>query len=102
MKKIIINNLEFDDVKDACEYILEEMDEKYYDEFLDEGQEEIQIGCCTFSPSYVLSQCDPIAYCCGRDDFKEFVREEIEYWLEQEATTLYGFDIEYEEIEEEE
>ena len=43
MKKIIIDNLEFDDVKDACDYILEEMDDKYYDEFLDEGQEETEL-----------------------------------------------------------
>lgn len=47
-----------------------------YDDFLDETYGNIQIGCCTFSPSRVLSELDPIAYRCGFSD-----------WLDSEGLT---------------
>ena len=43
--------------------------ENAYVEFLDECHEEIKIGCCTFSPSRVLKELDPIAFDCGLSEW---------------------------------
>ena len=43
--------------------------ENAYVEFLDECHDEIKIGCCTFSPSRVLKELDPIAFNCGLSEF---------------------------------
>jgi len=41
----------------------------FYDDALDDCYPVINIGCCEFFPSYVLKECDPIAYKCGYDDY---------------------------------
>ena len=46
--------------------------EAQYDEWLDE-QDEVKIGTLTYSPSWVLKRCDPIAYRVGYDDFIDFM-----------------------------
>ncbi len=49
--------------------------EQMYDDFLDEIYGEINVG-VTLSASKVLSECDPIAYRCGFND-----------WLDAEGLT---------------
>jgi len=39
--------------------------EELFEELLDECYPEIQIGCCTFSPSQVMKELDPVAFRCG-------------------------------------
>ena len=43
--------------------------EDQFDESLDDSIPEIEIGCLTYSPSYVLKNVDPTAYRCGLNDF---------------------------------
>lgn len=47
-----------------------------YDAMLDECHEPMKIGYMSFSASEVLSECDPIAYRCGFND-----------WLDSEGLT---------------
>ena len=54
---------------------MRDFDQEYSD-MIDECYPEIKIGCCTFSPSRVLYELDPIAYHCGFSD-----------WLDAEGLT---------------
>ena len=102
MKKIIIDGNKFKTIEGAADYISENVDESRYDDDLDSCYGEIKIGCCTFYPSQILKECDPIAYRCGFSDFQNFVYEDAMDWLKDKETTIYGFDIEYIEESEEE
>ena len=42
-----------------------------YEEYLDSVYPIIEIGDCTFNPSEVLKQCDPIAFRCGFNDWAD-------------------------------
>lgn len=74
------------------------------DDIIDEENETIEIGCCTFYPSEILKNCDPIAYRCYADDIKYMYFEDDKYNLElgeeieRDCTT---FRIEEEEEEDE-
>ena len=46
--------------------------ENEYNEWLDE-QGPVMIGTLEYSPSWVLSRCDPIAYRVGYDDFVDMM-----------------------------
>lgn len=54
---------------DTFEPLDEDGVEDAYLEFLDECYGEIKIGCCTFSPSRVLKELDPIAFNCGLSEW---------------------------------
>ena len=47
--------------------------EDQFDESLDDSIPEIEIGCLTYSPSYVLKSVDPIAYRCELNNFADSV-----------------------------
>lgn len=42
---------------------------KEYREFLNEVEEEVIIAGCTFSPSVILEELDPVAFRCGYLDY---------------------------------
>ena len=44
-----------------------------FDESLDESIPEIEIGCLTYSPAYVLKNVDPVAYRCSLNDYVDSV-----------------------------
>lgn len=50
-----------------------------YDELLNDCNDEVRIGGCTYSPSDVLKQVDPTAYRCGFNDYCNEL--EVEYYL---------------------
>ena len=54
---------------DTFDPLDEDMVEDAYLEFLDECHEEIKICGCTFSPSRVLKELDPIAFNCGLSEW---------------------------------
>ena len=51
----------------------------FFDESLDEAGS-IKVAGCTFYPSQILKECDPVAYRCGLNDFADFAfrKEETE------------------------
>ena len=101
MKKIIVNeNMEFATMEEVAEYISENTDYEEYDEELDDCNDEVKIGCCTFYPSEILRKCDPIAYRCGFDDFKSFVYGDVLCDLERGELIIRDYDIKY--VEEDE
>lgn len=66
-----------------------------YDEMLDEVHDTVRIGCCTFDPSRILSELDPIAYRCGLSDFVD--AEESDDRIVEIKGNYYDYD-EVEEI----
>lgn len=56
----------------------EELMISFYDEMLDETNQEIKIGSLTYSPSQVLKAVDPIAYDIGLSEYFSFLIEEDE------------------------
>ena len=50
--------------------------EEMFDEMLDETTPEIKIGSLTFYPSYVLANCDPIAYNISVGEYADFLQEQ--------------------------
>lgn len=70
--------------------------EDQFDESLDESIPEIEIGCLTYSPSYVLKNVDPTAYRCGLNDFIDSfdASETDEYKALQEEIDQLKSDIE--------
>jgi hypothetical protein len=43
--------------------------EEQFAQMLDECCEELKVGCCTFSPSAVMKELDPVAFRCGVADY---------------------------------
>lgn len=69
-------------------YIDESEAYERYDEMLDECHEPMRIGDLVFYPSEVLSECDPIAYRCGFNDWldsEDLTTDEDEAEAEDEA-----------------
>lgn len=95
-----------DNIDDVVEAILDQMDSTYFDDMLDECYQEVNTCGYTFAPSDVLKSCDPIAYDCEFEDYKDNLRSDIEYELERmvdgEESDFYGVSVTCIEEEEEE
>jgi len=104
--KFEIDGRIFEDASEASCYIIENMDDSYYDDMLDECYGEIEICGLSYSPSIALYRVDEIAYNCGRNDYYDSLSGDIEYELErmddEEEEEFYGFDVKAIEEEEEE
>ncbi len=104
--KWYVDGHEFEDARQAADYIMEGCDESYYDDLLDDCYGEIEICGYTYSASIALYRVDPVAYNCGRSDWEDFEAGEIEYDLERmsdgECDEFYGCKVLCEEDEEEE
>jgi hypothetical protein len=59
-----------------------------FDNALDECNEEVKIGGCTYSPSYVLKNIDETAYRCGLNDYVDGVDKEQTKQLEEELESV--------------
>ena len=72
-----------------------------FDECLDEAGS-IKVAGCTFYPSQILKECDPVAYRCGLNDFadSEFDKEDTEEYqsLQEE---IYQLESDIEDLESE-
>ena len=44
--------------------------EAEFDDFLDEFYDEVKVCGMTYSTSYVLKECDPVAYRCAKSDYE--------------------------------
>ena len=96
----------FENRADAKDYIIENIDYQYYNEWLD-CDREIEVLGFSYYPSYILENLDPIAYRCGFDDFLyAYADDEIDYWLDRAekgySAECFGFDIEFKDDDEDE
>lgn len=99
MKKYILDGVTtYYDPKEAAEAIIGEMDDEVYDEMPDECYGQAEIGGLFYSMSLALKKVDPIAYRCGRNDYYDSLREDLECELERmqdgDCDTFYGVELE--------
>ena len=104
--KWYVDGHEFETARSAADHIMEDCDESYYDDFLDECYGEIEICGYSYSASIALYRVDPTAYNCGRSDWESFEADELEDELERmsdgESYEYFGCTVLCEEEEEEE
>lgn len=86
-----------DGIEDVIEAILDQMDSVYFDDMLDECYQEINIFGYDFTPSDILKSCDPVAYRCEFENYKDNLRYDIECDLEVmcdgDQIDFYGLDV---------
>ena len=86
--------------------IVENLNNDYYDEMLDECYGEIDICGCSYCPSIALYRVDPIAYNCGMNDYYDSVAKDIEYEIDRmcsgDSESFYDFVVECIEDDDEE
>lgn len=51
-----------------------------FEELLDECYEELKVGCCTFSPSQVMKDCDPTAFRIGVSENLDSLAEDAQLY----------------------
>ena len=94
--KFNIYGMEYD-LKDAAQYIEENIDESYYDEMLDECYGDIEIGGLSYSASIALYRVDEVAYRCRFSDFADSLRDDIidslENMTQDEKIDIYGVEV---------
>lgn len=94
----------FDCAEDTAQFIIDNMEDYYFDDILDdEGY--IEICGMEYARSSVLKKVDPIAYNCAKNDWLDGEYSEIIYLIERlnigEEENIYGWTVYCEETEEE-
>jgi len=77
-------------IQDRCESV---DDEELFDEMLDECYPEIELGCCSWSPSHVMNELDPTAYRIGVQEHIDSLVEDCQLY-ESDGDYYQVFDIE--------
>jgi hypothetical protein len=54
--------------------------EEMFEEMLDECYPELKVGCCTFSPSQVMKECDPTAFRIGVSENLDSLAEDCQLY----------------------
>lgn len=105
MKKFYLNEEEIteEEFNKQLEGCIAEYIDNNYDDLLNDGYNEYQLGYSTFSASMILKNCDPVAYRCGKSDYESTLLEDAQYDLENgKEYEIVGDTFRIEEDEEEE
>lgn len=85
------------DAERAAQYIIDMMDESYYDDMLDEVYGDIEICGYTYAASTALFRIDRVAYDCGMSDYEDSIYGDIVAELEEmdadECREIYGCEV---------
>ena len=91
--KWFVDGHEFESARMAAEFIMANVDEEYYDDFLDDIYGEIEICGYKYAPSVALYRVDPVAYNCGRSDWEDFessnLADELELMSDGEVLEFF-------------
>lgn len=107
MEKYLVNTygnhwVECDSAESAAQEVIENVDDYYWDDFLDEVCEEVVVLGFKYYPSRVLKLVDGIAYSCGKNDWLDGEYQDIVYSLERmvdgDEEEYYGVTVRYEEV----
>jgi len=87
----------FEDPSDVADYVFTEddIDEREYDDMLDEVYEEPNICGMYYNPSYALKEVDPTAYRCGLADWRYEKYTEMRDELIEQVEALEPGDDDY-------
>lgn len=98
MKKFIIDGKEFETADEATQFIIDNIDEQYYDKMLDDCYGDIKICSYSYTASNALKGIDEIAYRCGYNDYTDSLYTDIldEIKLLEDSDIYNNYDIEVE------
>lgn len=98
MKKYLINqHVIIKDADNVAQYIIDNMDDSFYDDMLNDCYGTINICGIEYDASIALYRTDEVAYNCGKNDYYDSlysdILDELENMEEDDFTDIYGFDI---------
>ena len=107
MKKYLVNTyegrwVECDSAESAAQEVIENVDDYYWDDLLDDVYGEIEICGYEYYASRALSLVDEVAYRCGKNDWLDGEYREIVCSLERmvdgDKEDYFGMTVYYEEV----
>ncbi len=111
MEKYLVNTygnhwVECDSAESAAQEVIENVDDYYWDDLLDEAWGEVEVFGYTYCASRVLKLVDEIAYNCGKHDWLDGEYQDIVCSLERmvdgDEEDYFGITVRYEEVSDDE
>ena len=111
MEKYLVNTygnhwVECDSAESAAQEVIENVEDCYWDDFLDEVCEEVDVLGYKYCPSSVLKLVDKVAYNCSKNDWLDGKYQDIVYSLERmmdgDEEEYFGITVRYEEVSDDE
>ena len=111
MEKYLVNTygnywVECDSAESAAQEVIENVDDCYWDDCLDEIWGEVEVCGYTYYASRALSLVDEVAYRCGKNDWLDGEYRDIVYSLERmtdgDEEEYFGVTVRYEEVSDDE
>ena len=111
MEKYLVNTygnhwVECDSAESAAQEVIENVEDYYWDDCLDDVYGEVEICGYKYCASRALSLVDEVAYRCGKNDWLDGEYQDIVYSLERmedgEEEKYFGVTVRYEEVSDDE
>lgn len=111
MEKYLVNTygnhwVECDSAESAAQEVIENIDDYYWDDYLDEVWGEVKICGYEYCASRALKRLDEVAYNCGKNDWLDGKYSDIIYSIERmidgDEEDYFGITVRYEEVSDDE
>lgn len=111
MEKYLVNIygnhwVECDSAESAAQEVIENVDDYYWDDLLDEVWGEVKICGYDYCVSRALKLIDKVAYDCGKNDWLDGEYQDIVYSLERmidgDEEDCFGITVRYKEVSDDE
>lgn len=111
MEKYLVNIysnhwVECDSAESAAQEVIKNVDDYYWDDYLDEIYGEVEICGLEYCSSRALKMLDEVAYRCGKNDWLDGEYQDIVYSLERmmdgDEEEYFGVTVRYEEVSDDE
>ena len=111
MEKYLVNTysnywVECDSAESAAKEVIENVEDCYWDDYLDEIYGEVEICGCEYYASRALSLVDEVAYRCEKNEWLDGEYQDIVYSLERmmdgDKEEYFGVTVRYEEVSDDE
>ena len=111
MEKYLVNTygnhwVECDSAESAAQEVIENVEDCYWDDYLDEVWGKTTICSLEYCTSRVLKMADEVVYRCGKNDWLDWEYREIVYSLERmmdgDEEEYFGITVRYEEVSDDE
>lgn len=111
MEKYLVNTydnhwVECDSAESAAQEVIDNVDDYYWDDLLDEVWGEVEVCGYTYCASRALKKLDEVAYNCGKNDWLDGEYSDIVYSLERmvdgDKEDYFGITVRYKEVSDDE
>ena len=107
MEKYLVNIysnhwVECDSAESAAQEVIKNVEDCYWDDYLDEVYGEVEICGCEYCASRALSLVDEVGYRCGKNDWLDGEYQDIVYSIERmmdgDEDEYFGVTVRYEKV----